>query len=118
MGLPAQDHTHRVFVSVTLSDILSDSLSDMSVLILLDFFQRVPDHREHEGGKNGGFALAVGGVQGFVITGLTLVNEGLHRQPGKNGLPALQNQRLPEAARASVAVGEGVNEFKFIMKNA
>ena len=46
-----------------------------------------------------------------------LMDEGFDWEPGKEWFPFLQDQRMPEPSGPAVTIGEGMNEFKFIVED-
>ncbi len=40
------------------------------------------------------------------------------RQPGEQRIPAAENQGLPEAPEAAIAISKGVNEFQLVVGHA
>lgn len=56
-------------------------------------------------------------LNSLVVLGLVLEDQAFHRDIGEQGIPAGQDQALPEPSHAAVAVGEGVDELEFIVKD-
>lgn len=42
---------------------------------------------QHKLDEDRGFAGIVGGVNGGVVVGLAVMDDGLHREPGEGGIP-------------------------------
>lgn len=61
-------------------------------LLLRQFLQCIPDHPQHEFNKNRGLPSVIRNLKHPVILFLILMHQCLNRQPGKNGLPLLENE--------------------------
>ena len=57
-------------------------------------------------------------AQYFVVLRLSLTDHGFHRQEGEEGVPVTEDEGLPEATYATISVGEGVDEFELVVKDA
>ena len=71
--------------------------------------------RQHKLDKFCRFSVAAGFVDGLVVFLLMVVDDGLHRQPGKGWVPLREQQRVPQQSHVAVAVREQMNEFKLIV---
>lgn len=60
----------------------------------------------------------IAGAQHFVVFGLFLSDHCFHGQIGEKWVPAAEDEGLPEATDTTVAIGEGVDELEFIVKDA
>ena len=80
--------------------------------------QSITQRLKHEFNKPRRFALRVSLSQTRAVLGLTVTDDGFYRHVGQNGLPFAQDERLPEASHAAVAVMKGVYELKFVVKHA
>ena len=56
-------------------------------------------------------------LQGLVILGLVLEDQAFHWNVGEQRIPVCQNQALPQPPHAAIAVGKGVDELKFVVKD-
>ena len=56
-------------------------------------------------------------LQGLVVLRLVFVDQAFDRNMGKQGIPAKQDQCLPQPPHAAVAVGEGVDELELVVKD-
>jgi hypothetical protein len=54
------------------------------------------------------------GTVGF----LSVPDHSFPRQKSEQGTPLPQNERLPQAANAAIAVGTGMDQLQFAMHNA
>ena len=54
---------------------------------------------------------------GRVVVALARVNDALYGSGSKEGIPARQDQCLPETSHAAVAIFEGVDEFELVVEN-
>lgn len=77
----------------------------------------IQNHPQHEVDEGHGVGLASALLQGLVILGLMLENQAFHRNIGKQWGPAGQDQALPQPPHAAVAVGKGMYEFEFVVKD-
>ena len=57
-------------------------------------------------------------ADGFIIGLLVGINHVFYGEVFKGRVQLSQKQGLPEPAHSAVAVAEGMDEFKFVMKNA
>ena len=70
------------------------------------------DDAEHVVDEDGGVDLRfAGALEGLVVALLVLPDEVLCGEPGEHGPPPSEDEGLPEAADAPVAVAEGVDVF-------
>ncbi len=53
-----------------------------------------------------------------VVILLLRTDHRFHRQVRQHRLPTTQHQRLPQAAHAPVAIGEGMDEFELVVEHA
>ena len=70
---------------------------------------------ECDEGRALGFVVALAG--GIVILLLVLFDDGLYRQPSKDGVPAHEQSRLPHTPHTAVAVGKGMDELKLVVEH-
>lgn len=84
-------------------------------LLLLQ--QRITHGAEHEFYHGAGVCPRRTLGKGGVVFLLPRVDDGFHRQVFKQGTPMGENNRLPQAPDATVAVGKGVDEFKLVMEH-
>ena len=47
-----------------------------------------------------------------------IADDRFHRQVGEKRIPAAENEGLPKAAEAAVAIGEWMDELEFVMEHA
>ena len=80
--------------------------------------QRVPDDREHEGHEGLARSPRVRAGDRLVVAFLTVSDHALDRQPRQCRAPVRQQQRVPQAPRAAVAIREGVDELEFVVEDA
>ena len=66
----------------------------------------------------GGISKLVADSEHLVIVLLSLADHGFHGQVGKKWIPATENECLPQATHAAVAVSEGMDEFQLIVEYA
>lgn len=46
-----------------------------------------------------------------------IMDDGLHREPGKGWIPFRQQQRMPQAAHATISIDKGMDQFQFIVEH-
>ncbi len=76
-----------------------------------------------EGGKQeldegGGIACLVAGGEDLVVFGLLIADDRLDRKEGEDLVPVAEDEGLPESADAAIAIGKGVDELEFVVKDA
>lgn len=64
-----------------------------------------------------GVPSLVASGEDLVVIGLLIANDCFHRKLGEKRIPAAENEGLPKAAEAAVAVGEWMHEFEFVMEH-
>ena len=87
----------------------------MRVAVLLEGVEDFPEHEFHE---RGAIRPGRAGADGFIVGLLVGINHIFYGEVFKGRVQFPQDQGLPEPAHSAVAVAEGMDEFKFIMKNA
>ena len=100
------------------SDVYSDAGGEVLFWGVFAGFEGAVDFAEHvvyEGRAVGVFGA---GIDGVVIGGLGGMNHVFNGEVLKDGVPTAEDERLPEAAHASVAVGKGVYELELVMEDA
>ena len=80
--------------------------------------ERCFDGGEHKFDEHGGLACIVAGIDGSVVFLLMVVDDGLDRQPCKHRIPFREQQCMPKAANATIAVCKGMDQFQFIVEHA
>ena len=80
--------------------------------------QGAADHAQHEFDELGGLDRLVAAVQRGVIVSLAFANEGFDGHSGEQGDPTAEDECLPKASHASVAVLEGMNELELVVEDA
>jgi len=63
-------------------------------------------------------ARFVAGGEDFVVIRLAVADDGFHREVGEERIPTAENERLPEATDAAIAIGEGVYELQLVVEDA
>lgn len=97
-------------------DLIGDLVADLVGFSC--FAKRGEQDGEKEFYKRGGVADLVTSAEHLVVLRLLFADDGLYRKEGKERVPAAENEGLPEAADAAVAIGKGVDEFEFVVKDA
>ncbi len=97
--------------------ICCDIYYDIMILILTYFFQRIPDHSQHEFDKYRGITGSVGTAKHIIVFFLMFMHQRFHREPCEDLLPVLKNQRMPEPACASIPIRKGMNKLKLIVED-
>ena len=82
-----------------------------------DFAECCEKGCEQEFDERGGVADLVTCAEDFVVSHLSLADHGFHRQEGEERVPVAEDEGLPEAADAAIAIGEGVDEFEFVVED-
>ncbi len=72
---------------------------------------------QHKDDERGAIGIGVSLFEGLVVAVLLIFNQAFDGQQIKEVIPLTEDEGLPEAAHASVAVGEGVDEFEFVVKD-
>lgn len=80
-------------------------------------FEGLKQFMEHEVNKDSGITAFGTGIDRLIIPLLVIMHHGFNRQVLEYWIQPGKDQRLPEPPHASIAVCEGVNEFKFVVKN-
>ena len=80
--------------------------------------QSVLDRGEEVRDERLQLSLLIGLAQALVVPLLPGPDHLLDRQPGQQRSPPAEDEGLPEAAEAAVAIGEGVNELQLVMHDA
>ena len=82
----------------------------------------VPECREEcaeqEFDKGGGVSGIVAGGEDFVVFLLLVTDHGFHREEGEERVPVAEDERLPQSTHAAITIGEGVDEFEFVVEDA
>jgi len=85
--------------------------TDLRTQGIVDRFELVG----HEGLK---FTLLISLAERFAVTLLARADHLLDRQPSQQRIPAAEDQGLPEAAEAAIAIGEGMDELQLVVGHA
>lgn len=80
--------------------------------------ERCFDSWQHKLDKYRGLSSIIGSIDGRIILLLAVMDDGFHRQLGKGRIPLGEQQRMPQAANATVSIGKGVDQFQLIMEHA
>ena len=76
------------------------------------FHERCFDCWKHKFDESCGGYGGIGTIDCLIIPLLMVMDDGLHREPGKNGVPLRQQQCVLQPPCPAVAVGKGVDQFK------
>ena len=82
------------------------------------FLECLKQFLKHEVDEDSGVTRFGTGIDRLVIALLIVMNHAFDREMLENGIQPGENQRLPESAHASVAVGKRMNEFELVVEHA
>jgi hypothetical protein len=85
--------------------------------VLEEVFEGVVDHFQGKFDEVGGVAGAVGFFQGVVVVLLMILDEGLDGDEFEGGMVVVEEDALPKATDAAIAILEGVDEFEFVVED-
>ena len=83
----------------------------------MQVFQAIPNNFQHEFHKPRAIRAGIRPAQFTVILRLTALNEFLNGQPEKQGCPGAQQQGVPHAPHAAIAVCKRMDKFKLVVKH-
>jgi len=99
-----------------LSDLIADLIADL--IGFGGLVERCEQGAEEKFYESGGVARLIACAQHLVVFCLSFTDHGFHWQEGEEGVPVTEDEGLPQATDATIAIGEGVDEFEFVVKDA
>ena len=86
-------------------------------LIAWDIGHGIAQGREHKLHKGRCFSLCIGTTKAVVIFGLSIADNGFHRQIGEEGIPFAEDKCLPKTPHSTIPVLKRMDEFEFVVKD-